>query len=73
MKRTWLLRLTPEQFTKLHKGLHSQFRFYLNLAFETVVYNPNNYCLTIHLPSGNGFVCEQVSAYINGFALAIYP
>ena len=70
MKRSWLLRLTPEQFAKLHKGLHGRFRFYLNLAFETVTYE--GIILTVHVPHGNNDVAERVSTYINGFACAIY-
>ncbi len=68
MKRTWLLRLTPEQFEKLKAGLHTRFRFYLNLSYETVTYeNPS---LTVRVPDGK--ISDEVSDYINGFACAIY-
>ena len=68
MKRTWLLRLTPEQFEKLKAGLHTRFRFYLNLAFETVIYQDN--ILTVHVTDER--VSDEISDYINGFACAIY-
>jgi len=72
MKHSWLLRLTPAQFDKLYKGLRGRFRFYLNLAFETVTYDPKSDCLTIHIPFGNNDLAEQISTYITGFAQAIY-
>jgi hypothetical protein len=71
MKRSWLLRLTPEQFAKLHAGLHSHFRFYLNLSFETVTYT--GVTLAVHVPKDNESVNQRISDYINGYAAAICP
>jgi len=73
MKRNCLIKLTPEQFEKLYKGLHGRYRFYLNLSFETVVYDPKTYLLTIHFPPSDHDLSERVSTYINGFACAIDP
>jgi hypothetical protein len=70
MKRSWLLRLTPEQFDKLYDGLHSYFRFHLNLSFETVTYK--DITLTVHVPYDNEQKAQEISVYINGFAKAIY-
>ena len=71
MKRSWLLRLTPEQFIKLHEGLHTKFRFYLNLTSETVTYE--GVTLTVNSPAITEDVSNSISDYINGFACAIYP
>lgn len=72
MKHKWLIRLTPEQFKRLHDALLSVFRFHIRLEIATVEYEREKETLSVYIPAhvGDG-IKDQISYYINGFAKGI--
>lgn len=75
MKYHWHLGLNENQFKTLQKGLKSYFRFYLNLAVETVTYDYLTGEFTVLIPTplecpAKKDLNEQISIYINGFVCA---